>query len=203
MYVQNIFYRCTLFPRLIFVIIRKYPFLTFTNLVPRKIWQWLSLSQTFHLISLKMCGEKEETPICQVDLNEDEVFNKEIVAIFLLGRLYSGDNHRVSAHFVSQGVLTNCGESQWPYYRIMTNAAQVFLSSSKPGRVRVTGWLAWPLCWVFPRLSLYSTLLVLFYKGCLVLLESHANTITIHVLKTHLLQFGFKAVCQGNCLLGP
>ena len=112
MYVQNIFYRCTLFPRLIFVIIRKYPFLTFTNLVPRKIWQWLSLSQTFHLISLKMCGEKEETPICQVDLNEDEVFNKEIVAIFLLGRLYSGDNHRVSVHFVSQGVLTNCGESQ-------------------------------------------------------------------------------------------
>ena len=42
-----------IFPRLIFVIALKYPFLTFTNLVPRKIWQWLSLSQTFHLIPLE------------------------------------------------------------------------------------------------------------------------------------------------------
>lgn len=74
-----------------------------------------------------MCGELVETPICQLDLNEDEVLNKEIVAIFLLGRLHSGDNHRVS---VSQGVLTNCGESQWPFYRPLTNGAQVFLSSS-------------------------------------------------------------------------
>ena len=79
----------------------------------------------------------------------------------------------------------------------MTNAAQVFLLqlAGKSG--------SQPLCWVFPGLSLYSTLLALFYKGCPVLLESHANTITIHVLKTHLLQFSFKVVCQGNWLLGP
>ena len=59
-----------------------------------------------------MCGEEEETPIYQLDLNEDEVLNKKIVAILFLGRLYSGDNYRVSVYFVSQGVLTNCGESQ-------------------------------------------------------------------------------------------
>ena len=35
-----------------------------------------------------MCGEGKETPICQLDLNEDEVSNKEIVTILLLGRLY-------------------------------------------------------------------------------------------------------------------
>ena len=34
-----------------------------------------------------MCGEEKEIPICQLDLNEDEVSNKEIVPISLLGAM--------------------------------------------------------------------------------------------------------------------